>query len=196
MATQMPDRGLSDEIRRRSGWAIFTGFLIAAIGVFLIAYPLATAAITTLLLGWALIFVGIAQFIFALHSHTVGQFFLKILVSMLFVACGVSLVFAPLWGVVVLTALVGTLLLIEAGLLMAIAFHLRPRTGWGWFLADGISSLLLGILILAKWPSSSVWTIGTLIGVSVLIGGLTRVMIATKIRRGAATVVRSIREAA
>ena len=37
------------------------GILSAVLGLFLIAYPLATATITTILLGWTLIFVGIAQ---------------------------------------------------------------------------------------------------------------------------------------
>jgi uncharacterized membrane protein HdeD (DUF308 family) len=40
---------------------------------------LATATITTVLFGWVLIFAGVAQFVFALHSQTAGKFFLKVL---------------------------------------------------------------------------------------------------------------------
>lgn len=188
MATEMPRERLSQEVKKRSGWAIFTGFLIAAIGVFLIAYPLLTAAVTTVLLGWGLIVAAIAHFVFALHSHSIGSFLLKAIVSVLLGFCGISLAFSPLSGVAVLTALLGAVLVIEAGVLIALAFQARPAEGWGWFLVDGGVTLLLGLLIVARWPASSVWAIGTLIGVSVLMNGITRIMVATKIRRGAATI--------
>jgi hypothetical protein len=116
------------------------GVLTAALGVFLIVYPLATTTITAVLLGWGLIFVGIALFVFALHSQTVGNFFLKILLSLLYGICGIALAFFPVAGVAALTLTLGTLLLIQAGMLTAIAFQLKPMEGWGWFLADATTS--------------------------------------------------------
>jgi uncharacterized membrane protein HdeD (DUF308 family) len=172
------------------------GVLTAALGVFLIAYPLATATITTVLLGWVLIFVGIAAFVFALHSQTVGNFFLKILLGVLYGVTGFALAFFPFEGVEALTGLLGTLLLVQAGLLTATALQVKPVDGWGWFLADAAASLFIGILILAKWPSSSAWAIGTLVGVAVLMGGISRIMIASNIRSGASSVDRAVQRAA
>jgi len=184
----MPTQDLTEEVKKRSGWSILMGALTAALGVFLICYPLATATITADLLGSVLIFVGIALFVFALKSQTVGNFFLKILLSLLYGICGIALAFFPVAGVAALTLTLGTLLLIQAGTLTAIAFQLKPLEGWGWFLADAATSLLLSVLIFAKWPSSAIWAIGTMVGVSVLMSGISRIMIATKIRNGAATI--------
>ena len=192
----MTTHSLTDEIKQRSAWSIFMGVLTAALGVFLIVYPLAAATMTTVLLGWALIFVGIAHFVFALNSQTAGNFFLKVFLSVLYGISGIALAFFPVVGVAALTGVLGTLLLIQAGLLTVTAFQLKPLDGWGWFLADAAASLLLAILILAGWPSSSVWAIGTLVGVSVFMGGVSRVMIATKIRSGAAKVQRFVQGAA
>jgi uncharacterized membrane protein HdeD (DUF308 family) len=191
----MSVQNLTEEVKKRSAWSIFMGIVTAALGCFLIVYPLATAAITTVLLGWALIFVGLAQFVFALYSQTIGNLFLKVLLSLLYGICGIALAFFPIAGVAALTGVLGTLLLIQAGLLATTAFQLRPVEGWGWFLFDAASNLLLGILILAKWPSSSVWAIGTLVGVSVVMSGISRIMITTKIRSGAANVERFVRAA-
>jgi uncharacterized membrane protein HdeD (DUF308 family) len=191
----MSTPSLVQEVKKRSGWSIFMGVLTAALGVFLILYPLATATITTVLLGWVLIFVGIAQFVFALHSQTVGSFFLKVLLCALYGITGVALAFFPFEGVEALTGLLGTLLLVQAGLLTATAFQVKPLDGWGWFLADAIASFCMGILILAKWPSSSVWAIGTLVGVAVLMGGISRIVIASKIRGGARSVESVVRAA-
>jgi uncharacterized membrane protein HdeD (DUF308 family) len=192
MATQP----LTSDIKKHSTWSILMGILTAVLGVFLILYPLATAAITTVLLGWVLIFVGIAEFVFALHSQTVGKFFLKVLLGVLYGVAGIVLAFFPLAGVAALTVILGVLLFAYAVTAIATAFQVRPVKGWGWFLFDGIITLLIAALILARWPSSSVWAIGTLVGVAVLMGGISRIMIASKIRSDAGTVERLTRKAA
>ena len=166
----MPTQSLTDDVKRRSAWSIAMGVLTAVLGMFLILYPFATAMITTVLLGWILILVGVAQFVFALHTQTAENFFLKVLLGILYAIAGIALAFLPIEGVIVLTGIFGTLLLIQAGMLTVTAFQIKPLDGWGWYLADATASLLLGILILAKWPSSSMWAIGTLVGVAVQIG--------------------------
>jgi uncharacterized membrane protein HdeD (DUF308 family) len=50
-------------------------------------------------------------------------------------------------------------------------------------LGDGVITLLLGLLIYVHWPSSSVWAIGTLVGVSMIISGVTRVMFSLAVRK-------------
>ena len=115
--------------------------------------------------------------------------------SALYGITGVALAFFPFEGVEALTGLLGTLLMLQAGLLTVTAFQVKPLDGWGWFVADAIASLLMGILILARWPSSSVWAIGTLVGAAVLMGGISRIVIASKIRSGASSVDRAVRAA-
>lgn len=188
----MTSSHLIQEVKNRSGWSIFMGIVSAVLGLFLIAYPLATATITTVFLGWTLIFVGAAQFVFALHSQTPGNFFLKILAGAVYGITGIGLALAPLAGVEVLTVLLGTLLLVQAGLATATGFQVRPLDGWGWFLFDAAVSFFLGILILVKWPSSSVWAIGTLVGVAVLMGGISRTVVASKMRGGAGKLNRAL----
>lgn len=181
----MATNSITGEVKRRSTWTIVMGIVIVLLGLLLIAHPFAAATLMTLMLGWVLILVGVAQFVFALHSGSAGRFFLKALSAVLFILAGIALAFFPVTGLATLTVLLGIFLLIEAGVLMVTAFHMRPIKGWGWFLFDGLASLLLGVLILAHWPSSTVWAIGTLIGFAVLMSGFTRLMIASRIRGGA-----------
>jgi uncharacterized membrane protein HdeD (DUF308 family) len=190
----MSTPSLIQEIRKRSGWSIFMGVLSAVLGLFLIAYPMATATITTVLLGWTLIFVGVAQFVFALHSQTPGNFVLKLLAGVLYGITGAALAFAPLASVEALTALLGTLLLVQAGLATVTAFQVRPLDGWGWYLFDAIVSFALGMLIMVKWPSSSMWAIGALVGTAVVMGGISRIVLASKIRSSASSVDRAVQQ--
>jgi len=55
-------------------------------------------------------------------------------------------------------------------------------------LLDGIVTLLLGLMIYTQWPSSSAWAIGTLVGVSMIISGVARVMVSFAVRKAADTI--------
>jgi len=184
----MSANDLVGEVKSRSGWAIFMGVLTAALGVVLIIYPLSTAAVTTVLLGWTLIFAGIAQFVFSLYSQQAGQFIWKLLSSLLYVVGGIFIVASPATSVVALTALLGWLLVFQSVLQTIVAFQVRPVDGWGWLLFDALCELVLGVMILASWPSSTGWAIGTLVGASIFVNGISRTVIASKIRGGATRV--------
>jgi len=186
---------VSQEVSKRTGWGIFMGLLTAAVGAVMILYPLATAAASTVFIGSALIVVSAAQFIFAFASQTAGRFFLKLLLGLLYGIAGVSLVAVPGIGVVTLTGLLGAMLIAEAIFETFIAFQLPAAAGRGWFLLSALASLLLGVMILAHWPSSSVWAIGTLVGVAVLMNGITRVVVSGRIRHDARAFERSVRAA-
>lgn len=175
---------LSHELSKRAGWSLFMGFLTAAIGVVMIIDPMATATVSTLFFGWALIFAGAAQVIFAFSSETVGNFFLKLLLGIVYGIAGIALAAFPPAGVLTLTAAIGIMLIAEAIIEIALAFSLPVAGGRGWFLASAVVSGLLGVLILAQWPTSAVWTIGTLVGAAVLFNGISRIVISSTVLKG------------
>lgn len=179
-----------DDIKQRSGWSMFMGVLTAALGILLIVYPFAAATLTTVFLGGTLILVGAAGLVLALASQSAGSFITRVLLALLYGFVGIALVAFPFQGVASLTLFVGAAFVVRGVIAGVAAFRLRPVPGWGWLLADGFSSLLAGGLILAKWPSSSLWAVGTLVGVSVLVTGCSRTALAARIRQGTKDVER------
>ena len=93
----------------------------------------------------------------------------------------------PLAGLAWLTLVLATFLMIEAALELVLYFNIRHRARSGWVLVDAIITLLLGILIWAHWPVSSGWAIGTLIGVSLIFSGISRLMLSSATSRAPAT---------
>jgi uncharacterized membrane protein HdeD (DUF308 family) len=65
-------------------------------------------------------------------------------------------------------------------------FRMRSVRGSSWVLLDGIITLALGGMIYMQWPASSAWAIGTLVGVSLIISGVSRVMLSLAVRKTAA----------
>ena len=175
--------GLSGDVKSRAGWGIFLGILTAVLGLLLIAYPLFTATLTTIFIASILVIAGVLEIVQALRVHTAGAFFTRLLLGVVYGFAGVVLLLYPLRGVAVLTVVLGIMLLFEAAFTAALAFQVKPLSGWGWLLFDAAITVLLGFLILAHWPASSLWAIGTLVGVAVLIRGVTRVALCMGLRR-------------
>ena len=107
----------------------------------------------------------------------------KALVGVAYIFIGGYLWVHPLLGVASLTLLLASLFFIEGVLDVLLYFNLRPARGAVWVLFDGIVTLLLGLFIGIHWPSSSAWAIGTLVGVSMIISGVARVMMSLAVRK-------------
>ena len=182
---------LSRKVSRHAGWSIFMGILTAAVGAVMIIYPLATATASTVFLGAALLVAGVAQLVFAFASDTPGRFLLKLLLGVLYGVAGLGLIVLPGVGVVTLTAALGAMLIAEAVVETVLGFSVPAGAGRGWFLFSGLFSLLLGILIIAQWPASSIWAIGTMVGASILFSGITRIATSTWVRSEARQLQRS-----
>jgi uncharacterized membrane protein HdeD (DUF308 family) len=173
---------LAKEISKRAGWSIFMGVLTVAIGVVMIVYPVATATVSVAFVGWSLVVAAVAQLIYAFSSETAGSFFTKLVIGALYGIAGLALAVFPPIGVLTLTAVIGWMLVLEAIVEGIAAFSLLAGEGRGWMVLSSITSLALGAMILAQWPSSSSWVIGTLLGVALVTSGITRIVVSATVR--------------
>ena len=154
-------------------------------GLIAMALPLVSSIGIVILLAWVILFAGLSHLVFAFYSRGVGSVLWQILLAVLYVAAGIYLLIHPLLGVVSLTLVLAVFLVLEGIVEIALYFGLRGVRHSGWVLLDGIITLILGILIWRQWPSSSVWVIGTLIGISLIFSGISRVMLSLAARRAA-----------
>ena len=168
-----------------SAWSIIWGILMFICGLIAIALPLISSIGIVLLLAWVILFAGLSHLVFAFHSRGVGSVLWQILLAVLYVIAGIYLLIHPVLGVVSLTLVLAVFLVLEGIVEIALYFGLRGVQHSGWVLLDGFITLILGILIWRQWPSSSVWVIGTLIGISLIFSGISRVMLSLAVRNAA-----------
>ena len=71
----------------------------------------------------------------------------------------------------------------EGVLEFVLAYLLRSMPGAGRLLFDGIVTVILAFMIWRTWPASTEWAIGTLVGVSMLFSGVSRLMFTLTVRR-------------
>src|SRR5215472_1603746 len=178
----------SDVVRQASTWSIVWGVSLIVLGAIAVAAPLLAAVAVTAVISWLVVLAGVVHLVIAFHSHRAGSLIWRLLVGLAYIFFGVYLIAHPLIGVASLTLVLGSLFLVEGILNIALYFQVRAMHRSRWFLTDGIITLLLGGLIYAQWPSSSAWAIGTLVGVSMIMSGVTRVMLSLAVRRATGTV--------
>jgi len=172
---------VASTIQKRSDWAMVMGVVTAIVGVFMMLYPFATATATTIFFGWSLIVAAVANFIFAFSAPSPGPFFLKVLLAIVYGVAGLGLVINPVLGASALTLALGTMLVVQSGIELAVAILYRKELPWGWMLLDALVSLGLGLMIVFQWPVSSIWVVGTMVGAGVLFAGITRIIVAATV---------------
>ena len=184
MAQQTP----ADFVRQASTWSIVWGVLLVVLGMLAVGSPFPAAVAVNAALVWLIVGAGVVHVILAFQAHRAGSLIWRLLVGLAYVFFGVYLIGHSALGVVSLTLLLASLFLVEGIFDIALFFQVRPMRGSSWVLIDGIITLLLGLMIYRQWPSSSAWAIGTLVGVSMIISGITRVMLSLAVRKVAGAV--------
>ena len=169
-------------VKKSVGWSIGLSMLMIVAGILAIASPLAAGVAVNVLVAWMLVFSGCAHLVFALYTRSVGGLAWELLLWILYIFIGAYLLVHPLAGLASLTIALAVYLFLEAVLEFVLGFTLRPLPGSGWLLFDGIVTLILAVMIWRTWPSSTAWVIGTLVGISMLFSGTSRLMISVAAR--------------
>jgi uncharacterized membrane protein HdeD (DUF308 family) len=182
----MPENTL-DVARHASTVSIVWGVLLIIFGMLAIASPFVAAVAVNVVVAWLITLAGVAHLMLAFRVHGAGSMIWKLLVGVAYICFGIYLILHPVLGVASLTLLLASLFLVEGILDIILYAKMRPIHGSAWVLVDGIITLLLGGMIYMQWPSSSIWAIGTLVGVSMIISGLARVMLSFAVRKATGT---------
>jgi uncharacterized membrane protein HdeD (DUF308 family) len=171
------------EINQGAGPSITVSALMIAAGVLAIIVPPVSGIAVAILVGWLLVFCGAAHFAYTWHTRHGGGHLWGFLLGIIYIAAGGYVLVHPVAGLASLTLVLAAYLLIESILEFILAFELRPRHASGWLVFDGIITLLLAVMIWATWPASTEWVIGTLVGISILFSGITRLSLSLSARR-------------
>ncbi|MFN6487453.1 MULTISPECIES: HdeD family acid-resistance protein [unclassified Nostoc] len=173
---------VSRDIKKDLNGSLISGILLSILGVIAIAAPSLSTLFAETWIAVILIFAGFTKLVYATQTRHQGGFIWKLLLSGLYIATGIMLFVYPFTGVLTLTLLLGSFLLAEGTFELILAFRLRPQENWTWILGDGIITLILGVMIWFQWPFNAPWLLGTLVGVSIIFTGISRVMLSLNAR--------------
>lgn len=174
---------LEGALKRTSGISIVLSVSLIIFGILAIALPIASSIGIAMVIGWLVLFAGIAQFVHAFQSEGIGHIVWKLVVAVFYIVAGAYLIARPALGAAGLTLVLGTFLFAEGVADVIAYFSARKNGASPWMLLDGIVTLVLGFMIWNRWPVGSLWVIGTLVGISMIMTGTTRLMMALAVRK-------------
>jgi len=157
---------------------MFVGVLAIVVGCIAILVPAVASVGTAIFIGWILLVAGAFLVAAAFSAHSVGSLLLRLVWAALTVIVGVWLIVEPHNGTLTLTFVLGVYFLFMGVTRVTVAFLGRGQQGAGLVGLSGVAGLLIGILVLAKFPSSADWAIGLLVGIDLIFAGWTLTSIA------------------
>ena len=180
--TSSPVVGHELERLRQDWWCfLLLGLTLVTLGTVAIVAPLIAALATVSLFGVLLIVGGTAQIIGAIWSGQWSGVLLRLLIGLLYVVVGALMIRHPVSAATALTLLLIAFLLATGAFNIVASLHLRfPH--WGWTLANGFISLMLGIIIWSKLPEVGPWVIGLFLGIEMIFNGWAWIMLALGLR--------------
>jgi uncharacterized membrane protein HdeD (DUF308 family) len=173
---------LSDEIERHSNtWFILGATVMVIAGVLAISLPLATTTALSVLLAWLLIAAGIGHLIAAFRFDSFASFVWELLVATAAIFTGAFMRTHPVMAPVTLTFVLAILFLASGISEFALFFRVRSSPHSGWILVNAAVDIIIGLIVLRHWPANSLWLLGVLVGISLIVAGISRFVFSMKV---------------
>jgi uncharacterized membrane protein HdeD (DUF308 family) len=160
--------------RLQAKWASITAFgvLLVVLGCAALIFSLIATIATVTLNGVLFLIGGAAELAIGMHARSWGRFFLWVIGGAFYLAAGVICVVNPVFASVVLTLMLGAGLIAAGVVRVFLATGLPPgQPRLPVFVAAAVT-ILLGLIIVNRWPVDSVYVLGTLLGVDLLVHGV------------------------
>lgn len=179
---------LANPLCNRWGSFLAMGVFLIFLGTLALGSGFVTTMAAIVLLGLVMAAAGVAQIVHSFWTPDWKGFFTQLLVGILSGVTGWLLVTRPVVGAMSLTLLLAGFF-IATGLFKIATSLMGEIEHWGWYLFNGIITLILGVLVFAQWPAASFWFIGLFIAIDLMVTGWTSVMMAFNLRKSCATTI-------
>jgi len=158
-------------LRSNWGWFVALGVILAVMGFAGLVFVGMMTLVAVLFIGWMFLIGGVLEVAHAVIRKGWQGFWLDLLSGILTGLAGLFILLRPAAGATILTMLLGILFLVSG--IFRIGTGIAIRNPYrGWFILQGVVALILALMILAEWPYSAIWVIGTLVAIDLLIEGL------------------------
>ncbi|MET0720178.1 MAG: HdeD family acid-resistance protein [Tardiphaga sp.] len=171
-------------LRAKWGWIVALGVVYLIAGFIALGSVAMATVASVLIVGVMMIIAGVAEVISAFQIKSWGKFLLWVLLGLLYVVAGFVTFQNPLLAAVLLTLVLGASLVASGIMRIILAFSMKRETPWIWVALSGVITVLLGALILVRWPVSSLYILGLFLGIDLIMAGAGWVGIGFGLRRG------------
>ena len=177
----LPRRTVNHPVR-----VLIFGIALIVLGVLAIVMPHVGTLAVELVIAALFLLSGVVYAWSTLSMRGVWNVAGTLIVAILSFIVGALLFLNPMEGVLTLTLLMIAFFFASGLVKLYYAVRNRAVAGWGWGVASGLASIAVGALVLLGWPTTAVWALGLLLGIDLLITGISLVGLYPALRQRAA----------
>jgi membrane protein HdeD len=159
----------------RTWWDVVLGGILVGTGVVVLGDVVVATVISVLFLGWTLVIGGAISIVTSLFRIRRGGFWVGMLGGVLALVAGVVFLRRPGATLLALSLAIGAVMLVSGiTRLVAAVQHREARLA---LLLSGVLSIVLGLFVLGRWPTSALWLVGTLLGIQLIVDGMVLILV-------------------
>lgn len=182
-ANDLNPSNLAAKLNLNSGWMIFLGIVMIALGIVALIYAFASTVVSVVFFGFLMLIAGLMQLAHAWNAKGWKSVLYWTLSGLLYLVASIIAITNPVAGAVALTLVLGAFL-IASGIFRVWAwFQSRETEGSGWLAFSGLVTLLVGLLIAGGWPGNSIWILGLILGVDLIAQGWAALLVGFAVKR-------------
>jgi uncharacterized membrane protein HdeD (DUF308 family) len=172
-------------LRAKSGWIVALGIIYVVAGFIALGSIVTATVASVFVVGIMMLVAGVAEVINAFQIKTWGRFLLWLLLGVLYIVAGFLTFENPLLAAALLTLLLGVALVASGIMRIVLGFGMKQATPWIWVVLSGLITFLIGLIILTHWPVASLYVLGILLGIDLIIAGAGWISVGLGMRRTA-----------
>jgi uncharacterized membrane protein HdeD (DUF308 family) len=153
------------------GMLIGLGILFIILGMIGIAGQTMLSLVSVNVLGIFLFAGGALQGVHAFQSKGWKSVSIQLLFAVLYIAGAIYVWAFPIPALEAITLWLAAIFFVTGFLRLVFAFQHRHFAQWIWLAFSAVISILMGVLIMNSFPSSSLWLPGLLIAIELLLQG-------------------------
>ena len=171
-------------LRPKWGWIVALGIVYIVAGFIALGSIVMATVASVIVVGAMMIVAGVTEVIGAFQMKSWGRFLIWALLGVLYIIAGFLTFENPVFAAVLLTLFLGVSLIASGAVRLFPAFSMKRESPWVWVALSAVITLLLGLLIVARWPVNSVYILGLFLGIDLIMAGSGWLGVGFSLRRG------------
>jgi uncharacterized membrane protein HdeD (DUF308 family) len=174
------------EVQKNWKWLLFLGIVFLILGIIGLGRAFAVTMASVYFFGFLLLIGGVIQLVESFKCKGWKSFIWHLIISIIYILVGIEIIAKPMVASSVLTLMLAVGIILVGIFRVIIAIQHRGLPNWGWPLFSGIVSILLGLVIAARWPFSGLFVIGIIVAIELIIHGWSYIFLALAVKNAGA----------
>lgn len=175
------------EVQKNWKWLLALGIIFVMLGLIGLGRVFALTVASVFFFGILLLIGGGIQLFESFKCKGWKSIILHVLIAVLYVLIGIDIIINPMFASAVLTIILAIGFMLVGIVRIVMAIQTRGSANWFWLLLSGIISVLLGIIISARWPVSGLFIIGLFVAIELISHGWSYIFVALAARKAVNT---------